>query len=662
MEKTPINIVKRIGRAILNNMLDAQFMMSVEPQLNAFSSLKTIKDQADVADIYNQGLHDALKDNHWDTIKEKVGRWGIKRFGASQVTWDMTNRAEGEIKIEDIDPKLLKWNKGAKKPEQLTWIGYVSEIPVPAAKKFYASDAEGNYNEELCKKIDQIAEASGSGDEKGQRKGVVNVSTTEGTSQAYAYDRQGIVAGRIVKLIVMFLLDDSVYAPEKKDSEKEKTEKVKSLMSYPDGRMVIMSAKKENKIVFLDRPAPEGFKNLGNIDLFNSVEGDNLVNDSDLEDIISIQCRINGALHKMRDLINGHIKALGGIKDQLPGLQENSLVRFPILFLEGLGTNPEMPLPAIVNDTMPDVAAVWGHIKELIQQAYDTVGLNPTMISGIKQPGTTSGEQEERLQESPMTTIRAYQRNFKDYCIRTAEKVIILMQKYYNTKRFIKLATGIDNATMAQIKDEGQIELFDEAGKTIRTIQLNKGWKFSINVSAGTEIPRSRRENAQLTEKLYSAGIFSKYQESDSIDIFLKDIDYPNRRAVVQYLRKMATDAAKAGPKIPKLEEILANKEWSVAFSEVMKGLEGFNQAKAQILKTMGMIESIDTIETTAAKDITSRSDVRDVASISASKVSADPQRAAHGSEMAQVIEIIKGLSPEHLAQALTMLSGLGKA
>ena len=85
-KRTNCNIINQIVEAKLNAMLEANFTASVVPEICSFANLAGIQDMQAVADVLDKGLKKILEKNRTDEIKEKVGRWGFIRFGASQVS------------------------------------------------------------------------------------------------------------------------------------------------------------------------------------------------------------------------------------------------------------------------------------------------------------------------------------------------------------------------------------------------------------------------------------------------------------------------------------------------------------------------------------------------------------------------------------------------
>jgi hypothetical protein len=654
--KTTTNVIKEIIECKLDNMLDAQFTLSVVPVLNSFADYNSIRDMKDVADVYNDSMHQVLKDNNWDSLKERVARWGlICGHGIGQTYLSTDENVEGDIKITDIEPKV-RWNKGAKKWEELSFIAYETELNQYICKKMFAYK-DGQWDDDLCEQIDDITEII-SDDKKGQQKGVVNVQTDTLTQQAYAYDNKGINTGKIVKLIVMFLLDDTLYSPEKSDSDQEAADKQEFQKKYPNGRVLVFSQKRKSEIILEDKAAPKGFKGLGNIDIFNPIDFGELKGKGEVEDLKPVQDRINGARIKQRGLISDFIKTIGLDKAQEVVLGENDMVANPVSFLEGIAGDAGKAWTVLTNDTLSDIKALESHIMDLKRDAYAQARVNETMIAGLQPKGVTSGDQLDALQESPMSTIRKLQRNFKDFVTRVGQKVIMLIQENYTTDRLIGLSTGINVngqaintariSTNTSPDEQGQdtstktVELLNEAGQAVKTIKINPDWKFNVEVAAGTEIPRTRREAAMEISKLVAAKVLD-LSNPDDLAIYVDSIDLPNGRALVSQKRNQQKMLASQKPTMPKMEDILKSKDQSMAVAAMLTAISnaGFSQADAQLLTGMGVIGTPNTIATVPVDKITSRSQVQQVATISPSKISDDPETAKIENAAATKLQLI---------------------
>jgi hypothetical protein len=639
--KSDFNKIKAIIETKLKAMLDAQFTLSVVPAISSNQDLQTIKTLQTIADIYNDELHNVLKVNNMDSLKEQIARFGmICGFGAAQTTWEVpTDKVEGQIKISFIDSKNLKWDKAASKIEDATFIAYKIQMNPAIAKRKYCRNAEGQYDLEKCNLIDELANSNGSGGSNDSNnalskagKFVTNYLTSTTSGQAYMYNSDciGIKDGKIVELVVMFLLDDSLYAPEKDDNSETESLKAYSTLKYPYGRMLIFSPNKKNKMIFEDIALDENFKNLGNIDIFNPVITNKIEGKGEVEDLTGIQDRINNLILKYRTLISNDFSTVMVDKASLQDGGDASLgniVDQAVTFYNGVSSIPPQLLS---NQGIEKAAQVLDVISKLGAAAYEVARVNETLIQGIRQTGTTSGDQVELLNESPLSDIRALQRNFKDFMVSMGDKIISFIHNNYSVNRLIKLTTKQDAAYASiyttsneQGEEQKQIDLINELGQPLETLKIEQDWKFQVEVIAGTEVPRSRKEMGMVLDKLLETGILGDVNDIDFKEIYLKSQDIPNANAFIKLLRQKADDAQNQKPT---MEDVLKNPVLTKNVADMLKALAGFSNAKAQILKTLGMDAQIDTLETAPIQETASQSDINEIALLAPSTISQNPQ------------------------------------
>uniref|UniRef100_A0A6M3JYT3 Portal protein n=1 Tax=viral metagenome TaxID=1070528 RepID=A0A6M3JYT3_9ZZZZ len=620
-KKTSHNVCFNIVETKLANILDMQFTVNVLPEYSPFATPDTMKLQNAYADILNAETHNILDRNDFDSIKETVCRWGlIGGFGVSQTLWDTSEDKRGDVKIKTVKPYSVRWSKQATNISETSFVGYEIEINSDYAKELYAKNPDGSYDEELCKKIDSLAGIDISKKNPKEITGVETAQSDDTIDIAYIYKRQGgdrsFGQSKIIKLIVMFIIDNSFYLDE---DEKDKMIYENSKM-YPNGRIIVFSPDEEQQLIMEDRSAPEAFKNLGNLDFFNPSNFGEFVGMGEIEQLIPIQERINGVLMKIRWLIQNHIAILVAEEGTNDGADGSSYVVHPVKFIEP-GQTPPM---AISNDTLKYALQLTEYVNHLKSEALETARLNETMVNGMRQTGTTSADQLDVLQESPMSSIRLLQKSFKLYVESLGEKIIAFVHNYYNFERLVSLSTGVNKqfAKFHEINKERAVTLYDEAMKVISTFKVDPSWKFKVKVVAGTEIPRSRRENAMITEKLFSMGVFGDLQDIDSLELYLKSLDFPNYRAIIDLKKKKMEQAAKNPATIPEITQILLNPMLSKSFSEIMKSLEYNSKAKEQLLQQIGLIPQIDKLEDAPIQTIASKADIKEVVAMTNNAVS----------------------------------------
>ena len=647
-EKTSNNIIDEIVETKVTATLDAPFTIQVTPSISPLKDLTEIKNHQTVADIFNEELHHILKENDFDELKESVVRFAeIMGFSAVQTYI----QDDEKIKLEYVSPENIRWDKGATKVKDLSFIAYKKILTPNVVKEKYCKNDDGTYNEELCNLVDKLTtsmSAEGVSSSTGNGR-VVGYQTDKTSGLAYnTGSTDGIQAGKTVELVVMYLVDTSVYSPNENDNIKTQNLKKESVYRYPYGRMITFALSEKENLIFDDKPAPKGFENLANIDIFNTVQINKIEGKSEVEDLIPIQNRINGTLAKQSFLVSQNVNSIVA-PDGIMDIEDDEVVSQTIVKVNKLNPDGSNPLFTIKNQMIDEAVKLEAIIQRYERQAYKKAKLNETMINGVRQVGTTSGEQVESLNESPMASIRMIQKNLKNFIVDIGNKIVKLIQEYYTDERYIEIATGLTVNQMivkyAQLgmNENGQqtIALYDEAMQLAQEIVLNPDWEYKIEVVAGIEIPRSRKELSYLMEKIFTSGMLNTNQDIDLLEMYLKSLDIPNYRAVISLLRQK--QQAQATQDVPiDLKSIFLNPNLSKAFADIVKSLEGFSKAKGQILESLGLDSSPDTFNSAPVQSITSKSSATDIATILPEKVSNNPVQAVAGQENAVESEIIK--------------------
>jgi hypothetical protein len=647
-KRTNCNVVQQIVESKLSATLDAQFTASVVPEIYAFTDMAEVKNLQAVADVLDTALKQVLAKNKHDSLKEKVARWGFIKFGASQTAWDNSaNDGNGDIVLTDIDPRNLRWTKGGKKIGDLTWIAYSKDMDVAIAKRDYARNDDGSFNIEFCQKLDEAAGEKNEVISSGNNKAVGSFSVEgDNPSAGFAYVKsttsKGI--GKNITIVVMFMFDGTIDAPEESDAPEIEAEKQEMQMKYPNGRIIVFVPKKDKQIILDDKAAPEAFKSLGNIDVFNTIDFGSLADGGEVEALAPIQERINGSYRKLRSLVGGDISAVLFDERMRGVVDDSSLVNFPVQFIEALGDFS----PPVIDNGMIEKAI---RLKEIIegykQEARETAHVNETWMNGVQQKGVQSGEHADALNESAMASIRPIQRNFKDYYISMCEKIVALIVENYSSQRLVEIATGISEKQYAMFdsqmdedgKEKRSIKFINEAGQIVNEIKLDDSWKFKVEVSSGTEIPRSRRENSRLVDEVAASPIMQS-GNIPMIEMYLTAKDFPNRRAVVDMLRKQQEQAAKNQPTV--LEQLAKNPDLMKAWSELFKSLEGYSKAQGMLLQKAGLDGTTDTITSAPAQSVTSKSQAKDIALVAPQQISENKKQALFGHEQATDLAIIE--------------------
>ena len=645
------NIVQQIVESKLGATLDAQFTASVVPEIYTFTDMAEVKDLQAVADVLNTALNQVLVKNNIDTLKENVARWGFVKFGASQVSWsNKENDWRGDIIVNAIDPRNLKWSKGGKNIKKLSWIGYSDELDVAIAKRDYARNDDGSFDIEFCAKLDEASGEKTAVTQSENNKAIGSYQVNgdnPSAGLAFVKETSSKGMGKSVIVVVMFIFDGTMEAPEENDNTDIESEKQDMRFKYPNGRIVTFIPQKDKKIILEDKPAPETFKSLGNIDIFNTRECGNLDDGGEIEVLAPIQERINGSYRKLRTLVGGDISAVLFDEKMRGVVSDDSLVNFPVQFIEALGSFT----PPVLDNGMIAKAI---QLKELIdgykQEAREAARINAQWMTGEQQKGINSGDQVDSLNESAMSSIRSIQRNFKDYFISVCEKVISLIVENYSSQRLVEIATGLsqkeyamfDSQTDDDGKEQRSIKFINDAGQIVKEIKLNPEWKFKSVVDSGTEIPRSRRENARLVDEVAAAPIMQS-GNIPMIEMYLTAKDFPNRHALINMMEKQQEQAVENAPQgIKLLQQASSKPDILKAWGEFIKDLAGYPNAQGQLLKLLGLDGTTGTITSLPASEVTSKSSVKDIAIVAPAQISQHPVQANYGHSQATDLEILQ--------------------
>lgn len=655
-EKTAENIIEEIIETKVNATLDAPFTIQVVPSISPLKTPNDIEQQQIVADVLNEELHNILKCNNFDELKEQVVRFGeIMGFSAVQTVVEAVND-RAEIKLRFISPEDIRFDKGAKNTKELSFVAYKKNVPPQIAKEKYCKNPDGSFDLEKCALIDKLTtNLTNTESNNDSKKSIVAYETEQTAGLVYNNSIGGIQAGKTVELIEMFIVDTSVYAPNKEDSNETKQIKEESIYKYPNGRLVVFSLKELSEgnggLILQDTKAPSGFKGLANIDFFNPLTFNNIEGKSEVEDLIPIQNRINGTLSKMAFLISQNVNTIVA-PDGIMDIEDDEVIEQTITKVNKLNPDGSNPLFTLKNEMITEATKLEAVLQRYEKLAYTKAHLNETMINGQRQIGTNSGEQVEQLNESPMSSIRLIQKNLKNFIIEVGNKIVALINEYYNEDRIVTISTGLTidnfNVKYAQfsldaVSNQQIIKLYDEALKVAKEIRTNKDWQYSIEVVAGTEIPRSRKELANTMERIFTSGMLNINSDIDLIEQYLKSLDIPNYRAIVQMLRQKQQQAQEQQVQQQfNIKTVLMDSNLSKNFADIFKGLDGFSKAKGQILEIIGLNSSPDTFNSAPVQTITSKSSATDIATILPSKVSENPIQQAEGEESAVADKLIK--------------------
>jgi hypothetical protein len=285
----------------------------------------------------------------------------------------------------------------------------------------------------------------------------------------------------------------------------------------------------------------------------------------DVEDLMQIQARLTNAYAKLQELLIKYKSMLIVPENYRRHFQGN----FDII-----GSQPGDPMtqPMLVtNKLTQDIQIIRQHIQDLKQDAYKIARINEIMLSGERPVGVNSGQMVRDLVESPMSSIREMQRNFKNFLTDISNKAVVLIQLYYNQPRIIRMASGTQFASMEPNEmGEMEINIYDRDMMTnelmaIDTIKsdLTLG-EYEVEITAGSSLPQSQSAIAATTMQLAQQGIFGDINNPDVKELILKTLDYPNYRAIINKIKEEQDEQAQVPLPEPDFNAYIKNVNMSL--------------------------------------------------------------------------------------------------
>jgi hypothetical protein len=363
----------------------------------------------------------------------------------------------------------------------------------------------------------------------------------------YKYKDNSYLSGNAknIKVWKCYLKDDSTFLSDiidnKNNSDENKQNLSQEAARYPYGRVIIFIDQAKD-FILEDKEIdyPFGYP----IDVFIPLCSDNLFGISETENLFEIQDRINRAYNKMQQIVGSSNKWIlnfvgSGINAQsfLTGKNViNNVIQ---------GKGPEI----LDNFSLDDLAEILKQIEMLKADALEIARINQQMLSGERQVGVNSKAQIQALNESPMASIRSDQRSLKEFLVEVTKKGIALIQKYYNTPRILLLADGSRYAQIFNNPDGGtDISIKEQQDGILQEVKTIQGGfstgRYDVDIVAGTEMPRSPQERAQLTLQLKDMGLLPA--GLDGAKIILDSLDVPNKKAIITGLEAQQEASNKA--------------------------------------------------------------------------------------------------------------------
>lgn len=542
-----LNIIKGIVDTKTTLVLDFDAVSAVVAKNKSFANIDQVKLMSSIADILNDCNAHILKENDIDSLKRSVIQNAIIcGLGVAETTWKQSDDSElGDVQILSVDPLNYYPDTTAKKVEDCNYIFKKEVVSSITLKKDYPQF------------IEQIEKAKAA--DEGEKKeklpsiGAINtVSTDINTTQIYADDRSpekgSVSASRNIVVWNAYLKDDSTFY-DSKDTEKQAL-----MLQYPYGRY-IRWVEGATDYILEDKP----------IDLPTGYPFDVIETESDVKYLIETQKRIDKAYRKIRLLIGGYVSFLAHTPDA--DISDQEIIDQLTIEVDALGQ-----MEVVTNNTLDRLQTMIEYIKVLKEQAYEIARVNPSLISGQKQDGVDSGRMISMLNESPMTAINEKQKLVKRFIITQGEKNITLIQMYYNVPRILRLAGGnfailqpqinkVDENGQPMLDENGQpivevnpmIQIYQEnAQKEFEAVQtiyadLSLG-EYEVDVIAGTQMPRSRAEKANIYMQLAQMGKIP--DTKTGTELLLSALDIPDKTAIMEAIDEQAQEVQNSQPPI----------------------------------------------------------------------------------------------------------------
>jgi len=626
------NIVKPIVETKTRYLLDSNITTAVIPKIISQIDIEKMRIVDKIASFQDDTLKHVFKINKFERIKENFAKHGnITGIGIIETVWDKKmSQGLGDVKIININPLDFFWDPDAKTIEQMNYCFIKLKMSKYTLKKDYAVNPDGSVDIEMIEKLNKISNSKS--EDKGSKKdpkAIVSYQTNETGNLAYVYPSDGMATGSDeIEVWKCYLKDDTTFIPEGKSDPKLK-DKEELRFKYPFGRMILYTGKEGQYVVLDDRPIdyPFGFP----IDIYNDMETDDIQGQGEVEDLIEIQDRINRSYIRIRDLVQKYVSFIA-YDPKTTGLRDQSFINaVSALPVEGLSQYPSS-VQMITNNTLSEIQSVLEMIKVYEQESYKIARINESMVSGERAQGVNSGVMVEALNEPAMISIRSMQKNFSSAIISISEKILILISIYYNVprflrisegKQFIKIPTRPDSEKMNQIQSQSEsegidkYEVKDELGQyampsmevyekkedgDIELIEEIRGdmslGEYEVEIVAGSEMPRSKTQFAQITQQLAAQGVFGDPNSIEVKELLLKSLDFPNRHAIINEIKKQQEKAQGAPPPLPPIEKMgLSYKDLSPELrSMLLKSLFGQDIPPEQTLTADEKLKAQDEI------------------------------------------------------------------
>lgn len=586
------NIIKPIIETKATIAMDSMITTNVKPKRFSHQTIDALDTIETISDLLNDSWEAIKKSENMENISQQVIRDGaIYGIGIAKVFWDKSKSGGlGDVGIDRVSPLNFFPEPGATSIENCNYI-FIRKV----VSRF---DLINQYkgNRDILDKIDKLSAGDPFSEYQSSDKhtgGVSKLSNNgqETTNYLLADNNEEMFSNPPTNIEIWecYLKDDTLLIETNKDSSSEKKMKQSQKLKYPNGRLVIFSG----SVILEDRPIdyPFGFP----LSVYSPIQTDDLIGKGDVEDLMMIQARITNAYQKLNELIVKYKSIL-----IIPKKYKNEFLNNSDLIWADPGDGSILQQTNLItNKLTADIQIIRNHIEDLKKDAYRISRVNEIMLYGERPTGVNSGQMVRDLMESPLSSIREIQRNFKTFLVSLSNKAIVLIQLYYNQPRILRASGGKKFVSIAPDENgQTKINIYDQDMETKQLMavqEINSDLtlgEYEIELTSGSSLPQSRSAIASTTLQLAQQGIFGDINDPDVKEHILKSLDYPNYRGIINNIKAKSDEMIATPPPKPDFKNYVKGINMSLKdLMDLIKALPVESQASAisEITRSLGI-------------------------------------------------------------------------
>ena len=546
------NCIRPIIETKATIALDAQITTNVKVSSLSHANFEFLKELDSVAEIINDVWENVKKANNISDIHQQIVRDGlIYGIGIGKVAWNQAkDEGLGNVAVTRISPENFFPEPAASTIQNANYIFVQRSL-----SKFDLID-QYKGNPRVLEILDKLNKKQKVSIEEPEQTNILQgYSNDKDSGQAYL-SRGSFPSSTESNYTVYecYLRDDTIFQPEKQDNSDTQDVKRKNLFKYPNGRLIVYIG----NYVLEDRPIdyPFGFP----FATFTPTTTNTLVGYGDVRDLCATQDKLTNAYYKLNELVAKYRSMLIVSPDSL---NPNDLSKNFDIIASKRGTFQQPVL--VTNKLAQDIQLMRDHINNLKRDALSLARINEVMLSGERPVGANSGQMIRDLNESPMSSIREIQRNFKSFLVDLSNKGITLIQLYYTQPRIMRisgqrLAVMSDNQENIDIYSPEQKPLMSVPQQFLNDLSITQ---YEIEVQTGSAMPQSQQAIADTTMQLAQQGVFGDINSIFVKELILKSLDYPHYRAIIDKIKQEEEQAMQV-PQDPQFEDYLKNVQISL--------------------------------------------------------------------------------------------------